>query len=74
MLTVLRYVAEHGGCKKIDAASTDGISSLRHGYAAIDRCIAAGLIMSWKIGGHYELNLTDSGRETLALAGKLEAK
>lgn len=56
MTAAAAYVAAHPGCTKKDAAEACGPhGSLRYGYQAVDRAIAAGLITARLRGFRYAL-------------------
>lgn len=68
MLAVLAHVRDHTGCTKGEAAAAAGGTSLRAGYAAVDRCIREGLIGAEPVHqGHprYRLWITALGRTVL---------
>lgn len=57
MTRAIEYVAAHPGCTKLDAAGYVFPRSLRHGYAAVDRAISAGLILAEHHGNRYALTI-----------------
>lgn len=64
MRVTARYIAEHPGCSKTDAARGESWDGIRTHYGAVERLIARGYVRA-DPGAHwaYRLYLTEAGQE-----------